>query len=151
MSTEISELRAWWDEARGQRLAPRYGAFDPVAHVRLLPKMLMVRTADRLGDFRFTVYGTDLGEQFGEERTGVRFDDLQRFDNFDEVMQAYWQVYTEVRPHHLVDRTVSPDRDFIAYERLLLPLLADEPDEPDDGGERPSHIVGVITFSYAGA
>lgn len=106
----------------------------------------MVRTASRLGDFRFTVYGTDLVEQFGDERSGLRFDDLPRFDNFDEVMQPYWWVYANTQPHHQVDRNVSPERDFIAYQRLLLPLLDDA---SEDEGDRPSYIVGAITFGYA--
>lgn len=140
----LDELREWWERARGVRSAPRRCAFDPSAHVKLLPSLLMVRTAARLGDFRFTVYGTRLVEQFNDERTGRCFKDLDRFINFDEVMQPYWRVYRACEPDLLDDRRVSPERDFIAYRRLLLPLL---PDSDEDSG-LPSHIVGAIDFFY---
>ena len=131
-----------WNAARGDGLAPCRSDFNPAEHAVILPSLPMVRTARTLADFRFSVYGTTLAERFSDDRTGKRFAEITRFENFDDVMQGYWQVYETATPDLLRSRVVSTERAHAGYDRLLLPLLSDDA-EPDT---RPSHVVGAIHF-----
>lgn len=136
---KLNALYSYWLSKCGNRTMPARPDIDPVEIPGLLPNLLLMDTADDLADFRFRLFGTELCKQFCEDRTGFRIGDFRaRIDNQEEVFGGYWTVYAERRPHYFPDRTLSVEKDFIRYARLLLPLSAD--------GETVNMILGGIEF-----
>ncbi len=139
---QIADFFRWWITVKLDDPAPSRAAFDPADHVNELTEIALVGTADRLEDFVFRVHGSRMSQQFGEERNGKRFSEIEAFENFDEVMEGYWRVYKTGRPHYFTQRVVSSDRLHAGYARLLVPLLG-----PDAKGPfHPEFILARFTF-----
>ncbi len=124
--TKLKKLYAYWQSKCGGRSMPRRQDIDPLDIPGLLPNLLLMDTAEELGKFKFRLFGTELCKQFGEDRTGFTVEDFSaRIDNREQVFAGYWTVYTECRPDYFPNRTISVEKDFIRYSRLLLPLSPD--------------------------
>lgn len=136
---KLSALYSYWLGKCGDRPMPARPDIDPVEIPGLLPNLLLMDTADNLADFRFRLFGTELCKQFCEDRTGLRIGDFcARIDNQEQVFAGYWNAYTERRPDYFPNRSLSVEKDFIRYARLLLPLSGD--------GETVNMILGGIEF-----
>jgi hypothetical protein len=137
---ELKELLAYWEARRGMRPMPARADIDPVDIPSLLPYIVLVETAETLGDFRYRLCGTEFCRGFEGERTGVRFADLPRIENYDQVYEGYWRTYEEKAARYFHGQIVSPTRDFVKYSRLTLPLSTD--------GEWVDMILGGFVFFY---
>lgn len=135
---QLRELLAYWDRKRGANAMPSRGDIDPIEIPGLLPDLLIAETAERIGDFRYRLYGTRVCSGFGHDRTGMRFSELPQLVNHEEVYEGYWRAYRDRRPHYFHGRIVSLVRDFSRYSRLLLPLSPD--------GETVDRILGGVVF-----
>ena len=136
---KLNALYSYWLSKCGNRPMPARPDIDPVEIPDLLPSLLLMDTAEELANFRFRLFGTELCKQFGEDRTGMNIGDFRvRIDNQEQVFAGDWNVYAERRPDYFPDRTLSVEKDFIRYSRVLLPLSPD--------GATVNMILGGIEF-----
>ncbi len=135
---QLRQLLAYWEAKRGDRRLPARGDIDPAEIPQLLPDLIMVDTGPTLDSFRYRLFGTRVCAGFGHERTGMRFSDLPRIENFDAVYEDYWLTCRERAPHYFHGQIASLPSEFSTYSRLLLPLSSD--------GEEVDIILGGFVF-----
>ncbi|WP_420406124.1 PAS domain-containing protein [Nisaea sp.] len=136
---ELRRLYDYWAERRGGRLAPSRTDIDPAELTWILPRLMLIDVADDIGDFRVRLMGTEVAKEFGEDRTGQRFAEIDGVENLDQVFAIYEQVARDCVPHYERERPVSELRSYRGYSRLMLPL--------SDGGPGASMIlVGLAYF-----
>ncbi len=127
LEPELNDLLGYWDRMRGDKQMPARADIDPLNIPRLLPHLALIETAESLGDFKYRLYGTEVCEGFGHDRTGARLGDLQEdVDNYEEVYSGYWRVYADKAPDYFYGKIVSLAKNFKRYSRLLLPLSSDD-------------------------
>ncbi len=138
----LRDLFVYWDDKRDDKKMPLRATIDPAEIPALLPHMMLVDTAEELEDFRYRLFGTSVCQGFGFDRTGVRFGDLPRIDNYDTVYEGYWKTYQTGEPHYFPGRIVSNQKDYISYSRLTLPL--------SEEGDIVDVILGGVVFFQTG-
>jgi hypothetical protein len=122
-------LYAYWCSKRRQdgRL-PARADIDPVEMRALLPRLALIdvlRDGDRLA-FRYRLTGTEIVDRAGRDPTGKRFEELYSGDYLKTAHATYREVVETGRPH-TSDRVypLVPGREYMSYDRLLLPLASD--------------------------
>jgi hypothetical protein len=121
---DIDKLTDYWRglaDGDGPPLATR---FDPLDITFFLGRVALVEVAPTLEEYRFRVWGTQLTDMFGEERTWKRFGDLKHIENWHEVFVRYERVVQTGEPDLLTERLVSNERDYVRYHRVCLPLAS---------------------------
>ncbi len=127
LESELNDLLGYWRRMRGNKRMPARADIDPLNIPRLLPHLALIETAESLGDFKYRLYGTEVCQGFGHDRTGVRLGDLQEdVDNYEEVYSGYWRVYADKVPDYFYGKIVSLAKNYKRYSRLLLPLSSDD-------------------------
>jgi hypothetical protein len=117
----------WHAKRQGDRL-PARADIDPADLRHLLPRLALIdvlREGDGLA-FRYRLTGTEIVNRAGRDPTGKRFDELYRGDYLQTATATYRQVVETGRPH-TSDRVypLVPGREYMSYDRLLLPLAND--------------------------
>lgn len=126
--SEHQQLFEYWrSKCRGDLLAGRRD-IDPVDLRQVLPRLALIdvlREADGL-DFRYRLTGTEIVERAGRDPTRKRFTELYDGDYLEAALATYRTVAEEGVPM-LSERTfpLVRDREFLRYDRLILPLAAD--------------------------
>lgn len=121
-SSAVRRLLEHWTALKGARAYPERRDFDPINVPSALRDLALVKTATKLEDFEFRVWGSGLTSTFGEDRTGKKFGDLRYIENWQAVFQDYRRVADTGQMILFHDRTVSSVKHFRRYERLMLPL-----------------------------
>ncbi|UUX48435.1 PAS domain-containing protein [Nisaea acidiphila] len=62
---QAGRILAYWNDLRGDRMAPPRSEVDPLDLFDFLPHLAMIKTADRGGDFQFSLIGTGLSKIYG--------------------------------------------------------------------------------------
>jgi hypothetical protein len=124
---DLAAILHYWNQKRGERLAPPRSAIDPSDLLEALPRVKLVDVLRGAGgelDFRFRLAGTWIGNILGTELTRLRPLDLQPPQFGTMVHQHYAQCVRERRPLlHKVE--IDSVRRIHNYARLLLPLSSD--------------------------
>lgn len=126
---EQETLYAYWRGKRGHGgKLPARADIDPVDLRALLPRLALI---DVLRDdaglaFRYRLTGTEIVDRAGRDPTGKRFEDLYSGDYLATANATYREVVETGRPH-TSDRVypLVPGREYMSYDRLLLPLASD--------------------------
>jgi len=115
-------LFQYWNDVRGERLAPERFDIEPAQIGAILPETCILER-DENGEYLFRLAGTRICDNFGRELRGQRLHDLVPAD--DRVTLS--DVMTEVSERGaagLLDLTAtSADGRDVVFEALLLPLL----------------------------
>jgi hypothetical protein len=117
----------WRAKAPGGHL-PARADIDPTDLRRLLPRLALVdvlREPEGLA-FRYRLTGTEIVDRAGRDPTGLRFEELYSGDYLETALATYRHVVETGAPH-VSDRVypLVPGREYLRYDRLLLPLAAD--------------------------
>ena len=115
------ELFAYWDEIRGDRLAPERADIDP-AGIRGLLGHAFVLEVDSAGRFPFRLSGTRINALFLRELRGSSFIDLWRSSERAELAKLLFSVLDDTAPAVVGAATAPPGHLAIDLELLLLPL-----------------------------
>ncbi len=134
-----AELLDYWLEKCASDHVPTRAALDPVEIPRLLPYVNLYDVIWNGGGephFRFRLVGTNNVDLYGRDATGRSFEDAYKGETLNEQIQVFSEVAKAWTP--ILDRRRLPieGRDFINYERLLLPLSSD--------GETVDMIIGCM-------
>ncbi|WP_156092670.1 PAS domain-containing protein [Rhodovibrio salinarum] len=117
----------WRSKRQGDRL-PSRADINPADLRFLLPRLALIdvlREHDNL-TFRHRLTGTEIVARSGRDPTGKRFEELYRGEYLQTALATYREVVETGRPN-TSDRVypLLPGRDYMRYDRLLLPLAAD--------------------------
>ena len=134
----LRRLHAYWLSKQVDKRLPSRQDLDPSDMRELLPHILLVDTAETLGEFRYRLYGTELCRGFEQDRTNLRFAELPKIENFERAYEGYWRTYSQSVPVYFCGRTVSSSKDWLQYSRLTLPLSTD--------GTKVDKILGGLVF-----
>lgn len=121
-------LYAYWrSKQQGDRL-PARADIDPADLRSMLPRLALIdvlREDEGLA-FRYRLTGTEIVNRAGRDPTGKRFDELYRGEYLETAKETYRQVVETGQPH-TSDRVypLVPGREYMSYDRLLLPLASD--------------------------
>jgi len=129
----------WRSKCRGGRL-PARADLDPVEFADALASIIII---DFEGEgaarrYRFRLFGTEHVEFNQRDLTGKFIDEVFRPDDAARVAEAYARVIEDRAPHYWRTNVMLPGREFVHYERLILPLASD--------GESVDMLIGVFQF-----
>jgi hypothetical protein len=115
------ELFGYWDEIRGDRLAPERADIDPT-DIRGLLGLAFVLEVDGAGRFPFRLSGNRINALFLRELRGASFIDLWRSHEHAEITRLLLSVLDDTAPA-VIGATAAP-AGYLAVELevLLLPL-----------------------------
>jgi hypothetical protein len=115
-------LYAYWNEVRGERLAPHRFEIEPARIVSILPETFILERVD-CTTYRFRLAGTRICEQFGFEFRGTNFLDL--WSNGDRnALERHLATITDHGAVGVFHFEASPgDRRSVSFELVLLPLI----------------------------
>jgi hypothetical protein len=117
----------WRARQRSGRL-PARADIDPADLRHLLPRLALIDVLREDHDlaFRYRLTGTEIVNRAGRDPTGKRFEELYSGDYLQTAHATYRQVVDTGRPH-TSDRVypLVPGREYMRYDRLLLPLAGD--------------------------
>ena len=129
-------LYAYWNEVRGNRLAPRRFDIEPGRIAQILPETFILERIDQ-DTYPFRIAGTKINDQFGVEHRGANF----LADWIDEDRVALRHQLDAVCSRGgvlLVDIEAAADqRRRVGFELCLMPLL--------HTGETVTRLVGAIS------
>lgn len=117
-------LYAYWNEVRGERLAPRRFDIEPARIATILPETFILERLDS-ETFPYRLAGTKICEQFGTEFRGTNF--LDGWPEADRLTLARHLASTIAKGGVLIlDIAASAaidGADAVHFEAILLPLV----------------------------
>lgn len=125
-SDKIRRFIDYWRVQHRGDLLPGRQHIDPIDFPDLLPN---IRLIDVVGDpprFKVRLTGERVSDHFGRSLSGQYLDDV--FDQFEkrESCQAFIATMENRRPYwNLGVCDLNPEKDFVPFERLVLPLASD--------------------------
>lgn len=132
------ELYAYWLAKKGARRAPRRADIDPVDLPALLPYLFIFEVFHEPRDYVMRLLGTTLVAVLGRDFTGAHFREMydgglaaRVREQYDHVVDQWQPVYDQLDASWMA-------KDYILYERLLLPL--------SNTGERVDRLLGCSFF-----
>ncbi|MTI10797.1 PAS domain-containing protein [Curvivirga aplysinae] len=132
------KLYAYWDDKRGGRKAPSRKDIDPIELRDLLPHMFMFDVIRNPIDFKMRLHGTHLVDVMGRDNTGDYFSKMYRGTEADELWDIYCEVANSFSVIYSKQSASWMSKDFVHYERLLLPLSED--------GDEVNILLGLSYF-----
>jgi hypothetical protein len=119
-------LYAYWNDVRGQRVAPHRFEIEPARIVSILPETFILERVD-CATYRFRLAGTRLCEHFGFEFRGTNFLDLWQ-DGDRSTFERHLATITDHGVVGVFHFEASPgDRRSVGVEVVLLPLIHTAP------------------------
>ncbi|WP_282607249.1 PAS domain-containing protein [Pelagibius sp. Alg239-R121] len=139
------EAYRYWRSKFSEGLLPGRDAIDPLEVPSVLPWLNLVDVL-KDGDqyrFRHRLIGTGIVGRYGRDATGSWFDDVYEPELLGEHLHDYVELVTTARPNLSQVAMPIPEKNFISYQRLALPLATD--------GSNIDMIMVVIDFDDHGA
>ncbi|RDD62370.1 PAS domain-containing protein [Ferruginivarius sediminum] len=132
---------AYWRSKAAEGRLPGRRDIDPVEIPEMLP---WISLSDVIRDgedvrFRFRLVGTGIVERCGRDVTGKTFEEAYHAHALREQRQAFARVANSGRPFLEASHLLAPGKEYVAYERLILPLARD--------GRHVDMILGVMGFA----
>jgi hypothetical protein len=124
-SERLRQVYAYWaSKIVGGRL-PSRASIDPVEIPRLLPFVFLVDVERDPQRFRFRLVGTQICVWAGRDATGMYTDDPAYGSQGPEITRQYAEVVARRRALYSEQPAARPERDFMFYDKVVLPLSAD--------------------------
>lgn len=135
----LSGLYEYWRSLPREGRLPRRADFDPLDIPKLLSKLFMIDVAGTAPDFsfRYRLAGTEIGETYGLEITGMT--PAEAFpDRAEKLIAGYALVAASGEPDYQAYPSPVPNRQFLTVERLICPFASD--------GETVDILIGALVF-----
>ena len=116
------QLYAYWNELRGQRLAPQRFEIEPSAIAQILPDTFILERQDR-HDYMFRLAGTRICDRFGREFRGRNLLDLWTTEDREVLIRVLESVTRDGGVGVVGLMASANGAGAVAYEILLLPLV----------------------------
>jgi hypothetical protein len=118
---------AYWQRKAPAGRLPGRQHIDPLEIPRLLAHIALydvVREADDFR-FRFRLVGTGVAATLGADNTGRFIDEIMEAGPYEPLHAAYSQLVRHHTPQYWQRNLPFANRDFLAVQRLGLPLATD--------------------------
>lgn len=142
---KIKELYDYWQSKRSGQAVPDRQTIVPADIPHLLPNLWVCEAVDEARNFKFRLFGTELVQVLGEERTGKLISDIgDTPDTADpaQVRQAWLDIlqltFRTAKPFFVKTPLSASGRSYLTAHMTVLPLL--------DGDRGLSRIMGGIFF-----
>lgn len=137
-------LYGYWNDVRGDRLAPRRFDIEPSQIASILAETFILECAADHQSYEFRLAGTRICEQFGWEFRGLSFHQLWDAADVEELQRAM----TDALPRGgalVLDFVVAAESGGRSanFEAILLPLM--------HGGTTVSRVLGSIAVAQSEA
>lgn len=122
---KVRWLIRYWQESHQGNALPGRQHIDPIDFPNLLPNIRLIDVIGNPPRFKVRLTGERVSDHFGRTLTGQFFDDV--FDQFEnrESYKAFIATMENRRPYwNLGVCDLNPDKDFVPFERLVLPLAS---------------------------
>lgn len=129
----------YWNEVRGDRIAPRRFEIEPSRIASILPETFILEREAR-HQHRFRLAGTKVCEQFGREFRGMNILDLFTGIDREPVDRVLETVTAEGAVGVISLDAIEKQGRKVTLELLLLPLV--------HTGETVTRILGSIATNY---
>jgi hypothetical protein len=134
-------LLDYWLEKRGDRDCPSWHDIDLPAMYKYAPNLVVKDAVDGGRDFRVRFWGTAITEWLRLDATGKLLSEYFPADGRPQILAAHRQALMGDMPVRRWGVSVYPDRGYVAFETLTLPLA-------NDAGER-AHIISMSLYRMA--
>ena len=104
---------------------PSRASIDPIEIPHLLPYVFLVDVEREPQRFRFRLVGTQICTWAGRDATGLYTDEPAFGPKGAALTRQYAEVAARRRARYTEQPAAQPERDFIFYHKLVLPLSAD--------------------------
>lgn len=121
------EAYKYWYSKKSGDLLPGRDAIDPLELPSVLPWLNLVDVVRDGKNYRFRhrLVGTGIVERFGRDSTGAWFDDIYDAEFFGDHLKGYADLVDKGRVDFARTPMPIPEKNFIVYQRLALPLATD--------------------------
>lgn len=123
-SKRLQQLYAYWRGKAGGGL-PSRANIDPAEIPQILPYLFLIDVEHEPQRFRFRLIGTQVCTWAGRDVTGMYIDDPAYGPRASEIRGQYADVIARGVAFYTEQPAARPDRDYVFYERLVLPLAPD--------------------------
>ena len=124
-SERLRQVYSYWaSKIVGGRL-PSRASIDPVEIPRLLPYVFLVDVEREPQRFRFRLVGTQICAWGGRDATGLYTDEPAFGPHGAALTRQYAEVVARHRALYTEQPAARPDRNYIFYHKVVLPLSAD--------------------------
>lgn len=135
-NTTSQILYKYWNEIRGDRMAPRRFEIEPARFATILPETFMVECEP--GEVpRFRLTGTRVTEKLGAELRGHPFRDLFDAADHGDLKPLLTSVMDQGGVVVIMIERMAPSGRKAVFEVLVLPLIHTE--------ERVTRLLGAIS------
>lgn len=124
-SEKLRQLYAYRHSKISDGRLPSRASIDPAELPKLLPHIFLVGVERDPLRFRFRLIGTQVCSWAGRDMTGRYTDDPEYGPRGPIVSQQYAEVVAQRCPLYSEQPAARPDRGYIYYDRIVLPLASD--------------------------
>ena len=114
-------LYAYWNEVRGNRIAPRRFDIEPARIGAILPETFILERIEA-GSYRFRLAGTRIFEAFGIEFRGINFLDLWTGNDRVVMQEQLRHLTSRSGVARITFEASTNDGRHAQFETILLPL-----------------------------
>jgi len=144
VAPELRRLYELWDGLRGARACPAWSEIGPVRLKPWLKRVYLAAYDAQAEDYYWRVVGSEIVQMRGNDPSRTFFRGPKHKPQ-DEVIRAIFDLtLREGVPLRGEGRSLTPERDFVMTESLMLPLL----DGPAD--RRASLVMGAQVYTALG-
>jgi hypothetical protein len=124
-SERLREIYGYWrSRGAGGRL-PARARINPLDIPKLLPFVFLVDVERDPQRFRFRLVGTQICTWAGRDTTGFYTDEERYGERGPDISREYGEVVTRRQPMYREQKARRPERDYMYYQKLVLPLSSD--------------------------
>lgn len=125
----LRQLYTYWTERAVDDRIPSRADIDPLDFPLLLANVALIDVerdvAGGEARYRYRVYGTALAERAGRDLTGRCFEEAFEPAEIRDDLEIYGKLVETGIPYYSHRHIPDPEREYIGYERLILPLASD--------------------------
>ncbi len=125
-SEKVRRFIQYWRDLHQESALPGRQHIDPVDFPDLLPNIRLIDVIGNPPRFKVRLTGERINDHFGESYTGQYLDEA--FDQFEgrASFRAFLATVESGKPYwNLGVCDLNPEKDFVAFERLAVPLASD--------------------------
>jgi PAS domain len=124
-SAKLRQLYTYWRSKAANGRLPSRADIDPIEIPQILPYVFLVDVEHGPLRFRFRLVGTQICTWSGRDVTGMYVDDPAYGPRGPEVIRQYAEVVARGMAFYIEQPAPRPERDYIFYDRIVLPLARD--------------------------
>ncbi len=127
LTEALRPVYEYWAARCRRDTLPARDDIDPIDLAPYLPNLCLIDVDAASGHrrYRYRLVGTGVVDRMGTDCTGQHFDEVFDADSLATIVARYDSCVDSGQPVHSHESVPIHGREFLRYDRLLLPLAAD--------------------------